>query len=386
LCANCYRPLRMSANLLFSGESRNLNELRKRSESANLHVSAYILFLLMMKSVTPIRYQCCLYNVCLSCAALYCAGAFLEWSSIEKGICMKLSSCFRLSFFCFNGEAKYTMMCLLMTLMIVVTTSLGCAATQNATPNINSRIIGGSDAPLGRYPFMASFQTAYSVPNNHHCGGTLISPILVLTAAHCITGAIVVGSEIFINRVSQSDASQGLTRRIHALHIYPDWESGFDIAIVELDSPVTEVQPISLVSSEDDTYQKPGYWVRTIGWGFLHTHFPTKPDLLQQVELPVVLEKRCSELYPGQRVESNLCAGTPGLSTCNYDSGGPLFVQDPATQRFLQIGVTSGGDGSRCEEKEATRFVKLSAPEAVRFISSVRNLTSVGDSSDELEH
>lgn len=299
---------------------------------------------------------------------------------------MKVLSCCRLSFFGFGGKNKYPVLRLLAMLISFVVTPYGHAVTTNVVADINSRIIGGSDAPPGRYPFMASFQTAYTVPNNHHCGGTLISPILVLTAAHCITGAIVVGSEIFINRVSQADASQGLTRRIHALHIYPDWESGFDIAIVELDSPVTEVQPISLVSSEDDTYQKPGYWVRAIGWGFLHTHFPTKPDLLQQVELPVVLEKRCSELYPGQRVESNLCAGTPGLSTCNYDSGGPLFVQDPATQRFLQIGVTSGGDGSRCEEKEATRFVKLSAPEAVRFISSVRNLTSVGDSSDELEH
>jgi len=295
---------------------------------------------------------------------------------------MKISSCCCLSLFGFSGEDNFPVLCLLTLLISFAVTPHGYAATQNATPNINSRIIGGSDAPLGRYPFMASFQTSFTVPNKHHCGGTLISPVLVLTAAHCITGAIVLGSQIFINRVSQADASQGVTRRIRALHIYPDWQSGFDIAVVELDLPVAEVQPISLVSSEDETYQKPGYWVRTIGWGYLNTQFPTKPDLLQQVELPVITDKRCSELYPGQRSESNLCAGAVGISTCNYDSGGPLFVQDPATQRFLQIGITSGGDGSRCEEKEATRFVKLNASEAVRFITSVRNLTSVRDSAN----
>lgn len=243
-----------------------------------------------------------------------------------------------------------------------------------AAPDITPRIIGGYAAPQGRYPFMASLQASLSIPEKHQCGGTLISPDFVLTAAHCVGGIIKEGDSLFFNRVSQNDDSQGVVRRIRAFYTYPDWESGFDIAVIELDLPVTEIAPITLVSSGDNSYQKSGDWVRTIGWGYVNTFLPTKPDLLQQVELPIVSSERCHQLYPGQRSESNLCAGMPGLSTCRFDSGSPLFVQDPATQKFVQIGVVSGGDGSRCEEKEATRFVKLNAPEVTRFISSVTNI------------
>ncbi|GJQ77601.1 hypothetical protein Trydic_g8801 [Trypoxylus dichotomus] len=47
------------------------------------------------------------------------------------------------------------------------------------------RIVGGSNAPAGEYPFMISLRSS---GNAHFCGGTLLNSLNVLTAAHCIVG------------------------------------------------------------------------------------------------------------------------------------------------------------------------------------------------------
>lgn len=55
-------------------------------------------------------------------------------------------------------------------------------------PRRSGKIIGGSVAPYGAYPWQVEIQI-YSEENNayeHHCGGALVGDRLVLTAAHCI--------------------------------------------------------------------------------------------------------------------------------------------------------------------------------------------------------
>lgn len=48
----------------------------------------------------------------------------------------------------------------------------------------NNRVVGGSDANHGDFPFIVSLRA--SSTNSHFCGGSLITPKTVLTAAHCV--------------------------------------------------------------------------------------------------------------------------------------------------------------------------------------------------------
>lgn len=45
-------------------------------------------------------------------------------------------------------------------------------------------IVGGVDAPIGKYPHQVSLRSY----NSHFCGGSIIDEYNVLTAAHCILG------------------------------------------------------------------------------------------------------------------------------------------------------------------------------------------------------
>ncbi|MCT1394208.1 serine protease [Microbacterium sp. p3-SID338] len=238
----------------------------------------------------------------------------------------------------------------------------------------SSRIIGGTAVPNDAYPFMASLQFA----GEAFCGGSLVAPRVVMTAAHCVTGADplsglpvpdVDGVTVTVGRTVLSDGSQGQDRGLAGADaggpvvVHPRYLQGdeaYDLAFVTLDRPVSGIVPVKLPTKGTDALLRPGQSATVIGWGNTDTALGNFPDRLRQVQVPMLATEECELSYDSFRPGVNMCAGVVGKDSCQGDSGGPLFRRPPARDTAYQIGVVSYGDG--CGEQGAPGvYVSLSS-------------------------
>ncbi|GAB3062086.1 S1 family serine peptidase [Stenotrophomonas tumulicola] len=297
---------------------------------------------------------------------------------------------------------------LLLGALTVSVIALGAAEASAASPAGNPSpqsltkpfIIGGSEVAQGRYPYVAELtlkrQGSDDVPY-HACGGSLISPSVVLTAAHCVTGmvgrrgaALATDLNVVVNRADQRQTHLGQERRVrynarngqYDIIIHPRYGEGgthaFDVAVILLDKPVTGVEPLKLPSPGSDAMERPGALLTVAGWG--NTFSDTgvdQPEGLRSVRVPVVASWECSFAYPMDNPRpsgrfqpgSMMCAGVRGQDSCQGDSGGPLFAEVPGTTTVVQVGVVSWGNGCGKAGMPGV-YAKLSAPEIFEFISA----------------
>jgi trypsin len=197
------------------------------------------------------------------------------------------------------------------------------------------------------------WEAALADDSGQFCGGSLVRPDWVLTAAHCADGEDPSKLKVILGRhkLSSSDGEEIPVAEILVNEQYANDEAGgHDIALLRLERS-SAAAPLRIVSTGESGLWAAGKPARVIGWGSSVFLVGPGSDDLQEVDVPMVADDDCDTSYNALSPfvfdpATMVCAGetTGGKDSCQGDSGGPLVVKDTAGA-WTQAGVVSFGLG-----------------------------------------
>ncbi|XP_056282565.1 transmembrane protease serine 3 [Pseudoliparis swirei] len=230
-------------------------------------------------------------------------------------------------------------------------TALKCLEC-GSRPQYHSRIVGGNSSKPGQFPWQVSLHFS----SEHLCGGSIITSLWVLTAAHCVYGFA--DPSMWVVHVGLTEqpihGAQSLAVEQIIYHTrYRPKGLDYDIALMKLAVSLAFtglVAPICLPNYGEEFEEGTMCWIS--GWGATEDEGETSV-VLRSALVPLLSTKACNhpEVYQGLISSGMICAGflEGGTDSCQGDSGGPLACEGSSVWKL--VGATSWGMGCAMRNK-----------------------------------
>ncbi|XP_054258708.1 uncharacterized protein LOC128983440 [Macrosteles quadrilineatus] len=220
--------------------------------------------------------------------------------------------------------------------------------------DLTPKVVKGQDIKKGTIPWQASLRVRGSIKSIHWCGAVVISPLHILTSAHCLQDY---AKSAYFVRVGDFDTEvpEGTEQEydIESTYIHEDYDKGYklnnDIALVKLKG--TGIRFSSYVRAvclpPPPSAYIPGTNCTISGWGSNGTPGAGFSRRLKWTTAPMIADDECRApyVYGSALTEGMFCAGDlqGGADSCQGDSGGPFVC--PVNGRSVLYGITSWGHG-----------------------------------------
>lgn len=244
---------------------------------------------------------------------------------------------------------------------VLAPSKLDASDDRVATP----MVIGGTETSISTAPWMA--QLWYNDgTGGFFCGGVVIAPTKIVTAAHCVKGydwaqyGVVRTGADSTQTIGNGTDSWPYRQWTHPLYQDNDGAADNDVAVLTLARPVT-VKPLPVMAKSDTALYAAGTQAKVYGWGRTSSTESGISETLRTATLPIVSDTACASSYGSWfKAGHMVCAGKTAetdaetTASCNGDSGGPLVAGGKL------VGIVSWGIENCVGEGAYSVFTKVS--------------------------